>query len=73
MRYWVRMIVLMINIVLCFITDNSYVVGITYGINIVIIAELIGENIVRKHNIRVIRQPLDEVKKIIKEFGFDDK
>lgn len=68
MECWTRLTLLMINIILTFVfRGNKFVIGYTYGVNLVIILESVVSIIVRNHNHKVILKPLKKLEKDMKQ------
>lgn len=65
---WTRMILLISNIILIFVfRGNKYVIGWTFGVNLVIILESLVSIIVSNHNFKEFVKPLKRIEKEIKE------
>lgn len=63
-----RLILLMINFILIFVfRGNKFVLGYTYGINMLIIVESSISIIVSNHNFKEYMKPLKEIEKELKE------
>lgn len=65
---WIRMILLMINIILIFVfRGNKFVLGYTYGVNLVIILESLVSIWVTNHNRKWMLKPFKDFEKEMKK------
>lgn len=66
--FWIRMSLLMINIVLSFVfRGDKFVLGYTYGVNLIIILESLGTIIVKNHNRKWALKPFKDFEKEMKK------
>lgn len=66
--FWIRMILLIINIVLTFVfRGNKFVLGYTYGVNLVIIIESLAKIWTANHNRKWMLKPFKDFEKEMKK------